>query len=337
MTGCEHEPSEGDSDKPLPGMPRRTKPQSSPHRISHREQACQHHPLPFLTIPFPASHIISPTPPRILQCIHARRTLFCFIVPHAGLSRGRVVRFIRGHLRTCHTEPMMFASPVMRWRFMTCPNRASCERPRTNGQRHYIQRRNHENIPHWIIKPHPYAFIIVTVIRSGMQSCRGVGMLTASHAIWYASSRIWRTIHNAGIALSFHDGNAFHPERAIHLHTPLYDSVITRIAGIRIFLRAMRTISCPSDWYSMFARLTGIMRKYMPDSVRRDMTMAYPSPVSCAVGHIENSSHNTIHDFMIFHWQNSVIPQSIFNVWHIPRGTVSILQRLRFFRLSTIA
>ena len=61
-----------------------------------------------------------------------------------------------------------------------------------------------------------------------------------------------------------------------HLHPPplLWFPVITRIAGIR-FLRAMRTVSCPFDWYYRFARLTGIMRKYMPGFGRHPIIYSY--------------------------------------------------------------
>lgn len=109
-----------------------------------------------------------------------------------------------------------------------------------------------------------------------------------------------------------------HPERAI----PFASSslMIPRRhphRGHPFFAGNADSLMSIQDWYSRFARLTGIMRKYMPGFVRWNMTMVSPSPVSCAVGHIENSSHNnTIHDFMISRWQNSVIPQSIFNVWH---------------------
>ena len=36
----------------------------------------------------------------------------------------------------------------------------------------------------------------------------------------------------------------------------------------------------------------------------------------CCRSYRKQFAHNTIHDFMISRWQNSVIPQSIFNVWH---------------------
>lgn len=146
------------------------------------------------------------------------------------------------------------------------------------------------------------------------------------------------TIHDAGIA--FPPWRQYLPTRnaPFHLHPPLlWFPVVTRIAGIRFFAGNADSLMSIRDWYSRFARLTGIMRKYMPGFVRWDMTMVSPSPVSCAVGHIENSSHNnTIHDFMISRWQNSVIPQSIFNVWHIPRNS-QYSAEITVFRLATIA
>lgn len=98
-----------------------------------------------------------------------------------------------------------------------------------------------------------------------------------------------------------HDGNTFPPGTRHSICILL--SLIPRRhphRGHPFFAGNADSLMSIRDWYSRFARLTGIMRKYMPGFVRWDMTMASPSPVSCAVGHIENNSHNnTIHDFMI--------------------------------------
>lgn len=120
-------------------------------------------------------------------------------------------------------------------------------------------------------------------------------------------------------AIPFASSSLMIPRRHPHRGHPFF------FAGNADSLMSIR------DWYSRFARLTGIMRKYMPGFVRWDMTMASPSPVSCAVGHIENNSHNnTIHDFMISRWQNSVSFRNLFLTYGTFRETVSILQRLRF-------
>lgn len=56
----------------------------------------------------------------------------------------------------------------------------------------------------------------------------------------------------------------------------------------------------------------------------------------CCRSYRKQFAHNTIHDFMISRWQNSVIPQSIFNVWHIPRNS-QYSAEITVFRLATIA
>ena len=304
-------PRRHDGGKSLSGMSRWTKPQSSSRRISHRGHAVS---IISSNIPHARAGISSPTlrassntfmHDAAFQFFNAWCTLFCFIIPHV-VRNLEAARFIHGHLRTIIPNPWFVSSMMDSWR----RNRFSCERPRTNRQRHCMQRRNHENIQHWTIKPHPYG------LHRNRHSewhaiIRSVGMLTASHA--NMPHWIWWTIHDAGIKLFRHEANVFRQRHApsICILLPyLWFPMIPRHhphRGHPYFLLAMRTVSCPSDWYSRFARLTGIMRKYMPGFVRRDMRRVSPSPVSCAIGHIENSSHNTIHDFPLTKFCHSAI------------------------------
>lgn len=244
--------------------------------------------IPFQDTLRPRGHVISHTP-RIQYSIHARhgfsmRDARCFASSFRIPFGTEAARFIHGHLRTYHTKPSFVFPVSVRAR----PGNAIV----CSG----------EIMKTFNIEPSNriHMAFIVTVIRDGMQSS-GVS------ACWSASSMLICFIESDGRfmtqeSLFRHDGNTFPPGTRHSICILLsYDSPSSPASRASVFFAGNAdSLMSIRDWYSRFARLTGIMRKYMPGFVRWDMTMVSPSPVSCAVGHIENNSHNnTIHDFMI--------------------------------------